>query len=79
MLPDDLTVWGHRTPVSSPSRYHRFLRRWIITVRAGALLAIAVSVVVIWRLMSSLPWQLDGLLAICAALAWAYRFERQAP
>jgi hypothetical protein len=53
------------------------VRRAIIVMRMSALIVLIASVGALWNLMSWLPWQIDGLIAAAAALAFAYRYERE--
>jgi F0F1-type ATP synthase assembly protein I len=78
VLPDDdLTLWGHRTSLHSHIRSSRSLRRWILALRFGAVITSALILWLISEVTAALPWQLDGTLALLAALAFAYKFERQ--
>ena len=48
----------------------------IYALRLGAVAVTAITLILIYRLTSELPWYVDGLLAVALALVWAYRFER---
>jgi fucose 4-O-acetylase-like acetyltransferase len=59
------------------------IRQWPGTTRSLLLLlrltCVAITpviLVVVWRLMSVLPWTIDGLFALLACFAFAYVFER---
>ena len=52
-------------------------RAVIIIIRLAALVVVIVGVATLWNFMLWLPWQVDCLLAAAAALAFAYRFERE--
>ena len=49
----------------------------IITIRLAALVVTIASVAALWNFMLWLPWQIDCVLAIGAAFAFAYKFERE--
>jgi hypothetical protein len=51
----------------------------VLTLRILAVLAIILVVPLLWRLMLWLPWQVDCVIAAVAALAFAYKFEREDP
>lgn len=40
------------------------------------MLIAAAFLIVAWRVMSVLPWAIDGFIAVVAVLVWAYWFER---
>ena len=77
MSTDELSLWGHSTRHSLSRPSNRPLRRLIIALRLAALLTALLLVMIVWRVMARLPWQVDAGLTLVAALAWAYRFERQ--
>jgi len=52
-------------------------RASIITIRIAALVVLVASVAALWNFMLWLPWQVDCLLAVAAAFAYAYKFERE--
>jgi hypothetical protein len=52
-------------------------RASIITIRIAALVVLAASVAALWNFMLWLPWQVDCVLAMAAAFAYAYTFERE--
>ncbi len=49
----------------------------LIFLRLGAVALMIVSVYLLSRVMFWLPWQVDCIIAGVAALAFAYRFERE--
>ena len=53
------------------------MRIRLILLRLGAVVLMIVSVSLLSRVMFWLPWQIDCLIAGVAALAFAYRFERE--
>ena len=52
-------------------------RAAIIAIRLSALVVFLASVGALWNFMLWLPWQVDCVLAVAAALAYAYKFERE--
>jgi CheY-like chemotaxis protein len=56
-----------------------YQRRIIIGLRLLAIVVMIAAVTLTWKLMSVLSWQVDCLIAGAAAVAFAYRFEREAP
>ena len=78
MLNDDLSLWGHGHPASFLQSHSSSLRLTIITLRCLALLTAAAAVWGAWAVLSSFPSYVDIGLAVALALAWAYRFEREA-
>ena len=52
-------------------------RAAIIVIRFAALVVIIAGVTALWNFMLWLPWQIDCLIAAAAALAFAYKFERE--
>jgi hypothetical protein len=52
------------------------LRMVIIGLRLCAVIVMIVSVLVLWRVMKNLSWQVDCLIAATASVAFAYWFER---
>jgi hypothetical protein len=50
----------------------------VISIRIAAILFVILTVPLLWRLMLWLPWQADCILAMGAAFAYAYKFEREA-
>jgi hypothetical protein len=68
------SLWG--VPPAAATR--RVAPAKIYALRLGALTVTAITLVLIYRVTSRLPWYVDGLLALAVALAWAYRFERRA-
>jgi len=53
------------------------VRASIIAIRLAALVVMIASVGALWNFMLWLPWPVDCVLAGAAALAYAYRFERE--
>ena len=53
------------------------MRMRLILLRLGAVVLAIVSVYLLNSLMLRLPWQVDCVIAGAAALAFAYRFERE--
>ncbi len=51
----------------------------IVTIRLAALVVLVASVAALWNFMLWLPWQVDCLVAMAAAFAYAYKFEREEP
>jgi len=49
----------------------------IIVIRVAALVVLIASVGALWNFMLWLPWQVDCILGVAAALAYAYTFERE--
>jgi len=49
----------------------------IVTIRVAALIVLVASVAALWNFMLWLPWQIDCVLALAAAFAYAYKFERE--
>jgi hypothetical protein len=49
----------------------------IIGLRLAAVVVMIAAVSLMWRVMASLPWGVDCLIATGAAFAFAYRFERE--
>ena len=52
-------------------------RMMILGLRLLAVVVMIAVVSLMWRVMAILPWQVDCLIAAAAALAFAYRFERE--
>jgi hypothetical protein len=52
-------------------------RSSVVALRLAAILVTVIIVPLLWRLMLWLPWQIDCLIAVAGALAFAYRFERE--
>ena len=55
----------------------RHTRASILIIRVAALVVMAASVAALWNFMLWLPWQVDCFLAVTAAFAFAYTFERE--
>ncbi|HKY22982.1 MAG TPA: hypothetical protein VJM31_17340 [Vicinamibacterales bacterium] len=53
------------------------MRMRLTLLRLGAVVLMVVSVYLLNRVMLRLPWQVDCIIAGVAALAFAYRYERQ--
>ena len=53
--------------------------RFIRALRLAGLILTLAAVVVVLRVMTWLPWQLDAVLALLAVLAFAYWYEGEAP
>ena len=51
------------------------IRGLIIALRIVAVVAMVVIVSLLWRLMTSLSWQADCVIAAASALAFSYKFE----
>jgi hypothetical protein len=49
----------------------------IIVIRVAALVVLIAGVGALWNFMLWLPWQVDCILAVAAAWAYAYTFERE--
>ncbi len=49
----------------------------VLGIRIGAVLLILIVVPLLWRVMLSLPWQIDCAIAAAAAFAFAYVFENE--
>jgi hypothetical protein len=49
----------------------------ILVIRLVAILSVIIIVPLLWQIMKWLPWQADCAIALTAALAFAYRFERE--
>ena len=49
----------------------------IITIRIAAVIVMIATVGALWNFMLWLPWQADCGIAMAAAFAFAYKFERQ--
>ena len=78
MLTDNLSLWGHGRPSSSFHGHSSSFRLTIITLRCLALATAVAAVWGAWVVLSSLAWYMDAGLAVVLALAWAYKFEREA-
>ena len=52
-------------------------RVMILGLRLLAVVVMIAVVSLMWQVMVILPWQVDCLIAAAAALAFAYRFERE--
>jgi hypothetical protein len=52
-------------------------RASIFAIRLAALVVVIASVAALWNFMLWLPWQVDCALAMGAAFAFAYKFERE--
>ena len=51
--------------------------RWpIIAIRIAAVIVMIATVASLWNFMLWLPWQADCGIAMAAAFAFAYKFER---
>jgi hypothetical protein len=50
--------------------------RLFVRLRLTALVVAATALLLTWKAMSLLPWEADALIALTAALAFAYKFER---
>jgi hypothetical protein len=48
----------------------------LAALRLTAAVATALALVATWHLFMRLPWYADGLIAVAACFAFAYRFER---
>jgi hypothetical protein len=48
----------------------------IVTIRVAAVIVMIASVAALWNFMLWLPWQADCVIAMAAAFAFAYKFER---
>ncbi len=48
----------------------------ILILRAVAVAAMFLIAVLLWHVMARLPWQINCLIAIGAASAFSYPFER---
>ena len=55
------------------------MRVIVISLRFAAVAVMIASVYLLSRVMLWLPWEADCVIAAAAALAFAYRFEREAP
>jgi hypothetical protein len=53
------------------------MRLIVISLRLGAVTLMIATVYLLSRVMLWLPWQADCVIAAAAALAFAYRFERE--
>jgi len=53
------------------------IRASIVTMRLAAVVVIIATVLALWNFMLWLPWQVDGLVAMAAAFAYSYKFERE--
>ena len=53
------------------------MRLIVVSLRLGAVALMVVTVYLLNRVMLWLPWQVDCVIAMAAALAFAYRFERE--
>ena len=49
----------------------------ILIIRLAALVVMIASVAALWNFMLWLPWQVDCAVAMAAAFAFAYKFERE--
>ncbi len=49
----------------------------VLGIRIGAVLLILIVVPLLWRVMLSLPWQIDCAITAAAAFAFAYVFENE--
>jgi chromate transport protein ChrA len=54
------------------------MRVIVISLRLAAAAVMIASVYLLSRVMLWLPWEVDCVIAAAAALAFAYRFEREA-
>jgi hypothetical protein len=63
------------TPSRSPDDDVR--HTLIIGLRLVAIVVGATVLSLTWAAMSLLPWEADAVIAVLAALAWAYKFERE--
>jgi hypothetical protein len=52
------------------------IRASLVTMRLAAVVVMIASVLALWNFMLWLPWQVDCALAMAAAFAYAYKFER---
>ena len=50
----------------------------VVGLRLAAIVVMIASVYLLSRVMLWLPWEADCLIAAASALAFAYRFEREA-
>ena len=53
------------------------VRASIVTMRVAAVVVMIASVAALWNFMRWLPWPVDCAIAMAAALAFAYKFERE--
>jgi hypothetical protein len=53
------------------------IRASIVTMRLAAVIVIIATVLALWNFMLWLPWQIDCLVAMAAAFAYSYKFERE--
>jgi hypothetical protein len=51
-------------------------RASILTIRLAAVVVMIATVAALWNFMLWLPWQIDCGVAMAAAFAFAYKFER---
>ena len=49
----------------------------ILTIRLAAVVVMIATVAALWNFMLWLPWQVDCGVAMAAAFAFAYKFERR--
>jgi hypothetical protein len=54
-------------------------RASLVTLRLAALVIMIACVAALCDFMLWLPWQVDGILAMGASFAYAYKFEREEP
>jgi len=78
VLDDNLSLWGHGRPAFSVQRHSSSYKLTIIALRCLALSTAAVAVWGTGVVLSSLSPYVDAGLAVALALAWAYKFEREA-
>jgi hypothetical protein len=78
VLNDDLSLWGHGHPASFVQSHSSSFRLTIIILRCLALLAAVAAVWGAWAVLSNFPSYVDVGIAVVLALAWAYKFEREA-
>ena len=52
-------------------------RASILTIRLAAVVVMIAGATALWNFMLWLPWQVDCMLAVAAAFAFAYKFERE--
>ena len=53
------------------------IRRTILSLRLTAVALMIAATYLLWIVMVRLSWQVDCLIAAAAAVAFAYKFERE--
>ena len=68
-----VNLWG----ISPAAAKRNVAAAQIYALRLGALILVAIILLLIYRATAPLPWYIDAPLAVAVAFAWAWKFERR--